>query len=180
MPVLETRRLILRPFTEADAARVYDYAKDPRVGPAAGWPAHGSEAESLEVIRTVFLAAPHTFAMVEKAGGRVIGSAGFVDRHPDGAEADRPDDELGYALHPGYWGRGLMPEAAAELLRFEFEERGLAQIWCGHYEGNEKSRRVIEKCGFRYRRSARVWVEPMGEERLEHYYLLTKEEWTAR
>lgn len=179
MERLETARLILRPFTEGDAGDVYQYAKDPRVGPAAGWQPHKDQAESLEIIRTAF-AEPYVYAVVDKATGRVIGSAGFVERHPDGVDPAQPDDEIGYALSPDFWGRGLMPEAVEELLRLGFEERGLTRIWCGHYDGNQKSKRVIEKCGFRYRRSERVWVELMGEERLEHHYLLTKEEWRSR
>ena len=92
MQTLETERLLLRPFTDGDAADVYDYARDPRVGPNAGWTPHRSEAESLEIIRTVF-AAPGVAAVVLKQTGRVIGSAGFTGRHR--AELPGPDDELG-------------------------------------------------------------------------------------
>ena len=177
MEQLETKRLILRRFAGADAADLYEYASDPRVGPAAGWPPHKSLEESLEIIRTVFQA-PRTYALVDKASGKVIGSAGFVDRHK--TLLPGPDDEIGYALSPDYWGRGLMPEAVEELLRCGFEELGLQTQWCGHYDFNGKSRRVVEKCGFRYRFTDRVWVELMGEERTELYYALTKEEWQAR
>ena len=177
MRQLETRRLILRPFRDSDAADVFDYARDPRVGPAAGWPPHKSPAESLEIIRTVF-AAPGTAAVVLKETGRVVGSAGFVGRHR--TELPGPDDEIGYALHPGCWGMGLMPEAVEELLRYGFEELGLRTIWCGHYDFNDRSRRVVEKCGFRWRLTDRTWVELMGEERTELHYALTKEEWQAR
>ena len=76
---IKTSRLLLRPFTEGDAADLYEYAKDPRVGPPAGWPPHKSAEESLEIIRTVF-AAPHTFAVVDRASGKVIGSAGFTGK----------------------------------------------------------------------------------------------------
>ena len=72
MEQLETKRLILRRFAEADAADLYEYASDPRVGPAAGWPPHKSLEESLEIIRTVFQA-PHIYALVDKASGKVIG-----------------------------------------------------------------------------------------------------------
>ena len=113
--------------------------------------------------------------MVEEGSGKVIGSAGFVGTHRE--ELPGPDDELGYALHPGYWGRGLIPEAARELLRWGFEELGLRTIWCGHYEGNLKSRRVIEKCGFVYRFSQETDVPLMGERRLTHFFALTREEW---
>ena len=60
--ILETRRLRLRPFRDDDAADVYDYARDPRVGPIAGWQPHTSVEESREIIRTVF-SAPGVFAM---------------------------------------------------------------------------------------------------------------------
>ena len=53
-PVLETPRLLLRPFRDEDAEDVYHYARDPRVGPIAGWPPHKSLEESREVIRSVF------------------------------------------------------------------------------------------------------------------------------
>ena len=171
---LETPRLLLRPFTLEDGEDLYEYAKDPRVGPAAGWPVHSSVENSREIIRTVF-SSPRAFAVVEEGSGKVIGSAGFVGTHRE--ELPGPDDELGYALHPGYWGRGLIPEAARELLRWGFEELGLRTIWCGHYEGNLKSRRVIEKCGLVYRFSQETDVPLMGERRLTHFFALTREEW---
>lgn len=173
---LETERLILRPFEEKDAADLYEYASDPRVGPDAGWPVHKSLEESREIIATVF-AAPNTFALVDKPSGKVIGSAGFVDRHQTLLPA--PDDEIGYALNPAFWGRGLMPEAVRELLRYGFEDLGLSAIWCNHWEPNQKSRRVIEKCGFLYRFTEKTWEELMEEERAVCYYALTKEEWQS-
>ena len=175
--ILETKRLLLRPFTDIDAEDLYEYAQDPRVGPTAGWPVHTSVENSLEIIRTVF-SAPNVFAVVDRDSGRVIGSAGFVDGHWEGVP--KPDDEIGYALNPEFWGRGLIPEAVAELLRYGFEELGLQTIWCCHYDGNGKSRRVIEKCGFRFRFSLETEVTLMNERRLTHFYALTKEEWQTR
>lgn len=174
---LETERLLLRPFTEADADELYEYAQDPRVGPIAGWQPHKSVEESREIIRTVF-AQPNVFALVLKENGKVVGSAGFVNQHQ--TLLPGPDDEIGYALSPAYWGRGLVPEAVRELIRFGFEQLGLNTIWCGHYDGNNKSRRVIEKCGFFYRFSRETEVELMNERRLTYFYALTKEEWRAQ
>lgn len=59
MTQLETKRLILRPFQESDAADLYEYAKDPRVGPIAGWPVHTSVENSREIIRHCLCRAPH-------------------------------------------------------------------------------------------------------------------------
>ena len=50
---LYTQRLILRQWNESDAENLFEYAKDPDVGPVAGWPAHKSVSESLEVIKNV-------------------------------------------------------------------------------------------------------------------------------
>ena len=80
MSQLETKRLILRPFEEGDAEMLFSYARDPRVGPPAGWKPHESLEESREIIRTVF-AAPNTFAVAERETGKVIGSAGFTGRN---------------------------------------------------------------------------------------------------
>lgn len=58
-----TDRLILRPWQESDAKSLYRYARDPAIGPVAGWPPHVSVEDSLNIIRTVF-AAPETYAVV--------------------------------------------------------------------------------------------------------------------
>lgn len=177
--VLETSRLFLRPFRDSDAADVYAYAKDPRVGPFAGWPPHKSETESREIIRTVF-SAPGVFAMELKASGRVIGSVGFVGGHPAGDFPNCPDNEIGYAIGTPYWGLGLVPEAVNAVLEYGFTDLGLSRIWCGHYAGNWRSRRVAAKCGFRYQFARPTDVDLVGEVRQTYFYMQTKENWRER
>ncbi len=173
---LKTERLILRPFTEDDAPDLYAASCDCRVGHSAGWEPHKNVEESLKIIRTVF-SAPNSFAVAEKKTGRVIGSAAFNGGHQ--TLLPGPDDDIGYALHPDYWGRGLMTEVVQELLRYGFEDLGLNAIWCGHFADNVRSRRVIEKCGFIYRFTDQVWVRVLGKELNELHYALTEEEWMA-
>jgi len=177
--VLETPRLTLRPFTVADTGDVYAYARDPRVGPIAGWPAHQSYFESWDIVRTVF-SAPGVFAMELKENRKVIGSVGFVGNHPAGERADCPDDEIGYALSRAYWGRGLVPEAVEAVLRWGFQDVGMARIWCGHYAGNWRSRKVVCKCGFRYQFSCPTDVALMREVRQTCFYVQTREDWRER
>lgn len=177
--ILETARLRLRPFRNADAADVYTYASDPRVGPIAGWPPHKSEEESLEIVRTVF-SAPGVFAMEAKETGRVIGSVGFVGGHPAGECPDCPDDEIGYALSTAFWGRGLVPEAVTAVVEYGFTKLGFKRIWCGHYAGNWRSRRCMEKCGFCYQFARPTEVDLLGEVRQTYFYVLTKEDWRER
>ena len=73
-----------------------------------------------------------------------------------------------------------MPEAAREILRRAFEDLKLDRVWCGYYDGNEKSRRVQEKLGFTYQwTSEDVPVPQLGETRKGHVSLMTEEEWAA-
>lgn len=172
--ILETERLILRPWEEADAEECYQYARDPRVGPIAGWPVHTSVENSRQIIRDVLMIS-ETYAIVLKETGLPIGSIGL---HRNDL-AERNDElELGYWLGVPYWGQGIVPEAAKELLRYAFEDLKLARVWCGYFDGNEQSKRVQEKLGFRYLWTTEdVPVTQLGETRKGHANLLTKEEW---
>ena len=90
--ILETERLILRPWCVDDAEDLYIYARDPDIGPPAGWPPHTSVENSREIIRNV-LSAPDTFAVCLKENGKPIGSIGF--HRKDLAEMD-DEYELGF------------------------------------------------------------------------------------
>ena len=122
---------------------------DPQVGPAAGCPVHTSVENTRQVIRDVLMV-PETYVIVLKETGLPIGSIG-LHFHSDLAEKDG-ECELGYWLGVPYWGRGIVPEAAREMLWHAFEELNLERVWCGYYDGNTKSKRVQEKLGFKYHR----------------------------
>ena len=172
--ILQTERLILRPWCEDDAEDLYTYACDPEVGPPAGWPPHTSVENSREIIRDV-LSAPETYAVCLRESGRPIGSIGL---HRNDL-AEREDEyELGYWIGKPFWGQGLIPEASREMLRYAFEDLGMRRIWCGHYDGNAKSRRVQEKLGFVYHHTTEgIAVALLNEIRTGHVMLMTRENW---
>lgn len=176
---METERLVLRPWRDADATDLYEYAKDPDVGPIAGWPAHTSVEDSLGVIQGV-LGRTETYAICLKETNKPIGSIGL---HLNGITdmTERDDEcELGYWLGKPFWGRGIVPEAVREVLRHAFCDLGMRCVWAGYYDGNEKSRRVLEKCGFRHQWTVEaVDVPLMHETRKSHVNKLTKEEWLS-
>ena len=174
--MLETERLILRPWKETDAEALYQYASDPEVGPPAGWPPHTSVENSREIIGK-FLSAPETYAVCLK-DGKAIGSIGLKLKGATDM-TDREDEcELGYWIRQAFWGRGLIPEAAKRLIRHGFEELGMQKIWCGYYDGNTKSSRVQEKMGFQYHHTTEnVPVPLLAETRTEHITCLTRERW---
>lgn len=176
----ETERLLLRRWEESDAESLYEYAKDPDVGPIAGWPPHGSVGESLDVIRNVFCG-KECYAVCLKTDGKAIGAIELKLRGRTDM-TDRDDEcELGYWLGKPFWGRGIMPEAVKALLRRAFTQLGMEKVWCGYYDGNDKSRRVQEKCGFRYQWTTEgVDVPLMHEKRTGHINCLTRAQWQAQ
>lgn len=175
--MLKTERLVLRKWLEMDAESLFEYAKNPEIGPAAGWPPHKSIEESLNVIKNVFNGA-ECYAICEKENGKAIGAIELkLNGHTD--MTDRDDEcELGYWLGQPFWGRGYVPEAAREILRHGFEDLGMNAIWCGYYDGNQKSKRVQEKVGFIYHHTAEnVPVPLLNETRVEHINIMTKEQY---
>ena len=174
---IETERLILRPWRETDAAALFRYASDPDIGPIAGWPPHTSVENSLEIIRTVF-AAPEVYAVVLKETGEPVGCCGLMFSDSlHSADMGEREAEIGYWIGRPFWGQGLIPEAVRELLRYCFEDKGAQRVWCSHYAGNEKSKRVIEKCGFSYQLTCERPALVDDALRPTLFYALTKEKW---
>ncbi len=175
--ILRTERLILRPWDMTDAESLYTYASDPEVGPPAGWNPHKSVDESRWLIAHI-LSQEENYAVCLASDNRAIGSISLkLCGHTD--MTDREDEcELGYWIGKPFWGRGYIPEAARELLRHAFCDLHMTAVWCGYYDGNQKSKRVQEKCGFVYHHTTEdVHVSQMKETRVGHVSLLTREVW---
>ena len=177
--ILYTERLILRPWEEADAEALYNYARDERIGPATGWPVHTSVDMSREVIRTV-LSEPEIYAVCLKEDNLPIGSIGLELGDSSNLVTSDTEAEIGYWIGVPFWGRGLIPEAMRELIRRAFDDLHMSVLWCGYFDGNEKSRRAQEKCGFSYYCTNRdIFWSPMNDVRTEHVTRLTREEWKS-
>lgn len=144
MTVLETERLVLRPFRMDDLEDFHIYAKNPRVGPNAGWRAHESISESRDILKG-FVKAEDLWAIVRRDEDRVMGSVGL---HRDRIRPLPKVRMLGYVLEEAFWGHGYATESALEVLRYAFVDKGLSMVSIYHYAHNDRSRRVVEKCGF--------------------------------
>ena len=175
--ILTTDRLVLRPWLETDAADLYNYAKDERIGSAAGWPPHQSVEESAEIIRTVF-SLEGVFAVALKEDDRAIGLIGLVRGANSNFPISEEEAEISYWIGVPFWGKGYIPEAIREVNRYGFEEMGLTTIWSGYFEENDKSKRAQEKCGYRHHHIEKEKYFPfINETRTEHISRLTREEW---
>ncbi|QJA07536.1 GNAT family N-acetyltransferase [Romboutsia sp. CE17] len=174
---LETKRLKLRPWRIEDASALYKYASDPRVGPIAGWPIHTDIEFSKQIIRDVF-SADGIYAIVPKGQEEPIGCIGLLIGKSSDFGIGQDEGEIAYWIGVPYWGQGLIPEAMRELMRYSFNELGLKSLWCGYFEGNEKSARAQEKCGFKYHSTNidKPWPL-MGDIRTEIITCISKDEW---
>ena len=176
---LQTKRLILRSWQENDADSLYKYARNPNIGPIAGWQPHTSIENSREIIKSV-LSAGETYAIVLKQTGEVIGSIGLMMPRSEinSAQMTESEGEIGFWIGEPFWGQGLIPEVVCELLRHAFKDLQLTAVWCGYYDGNEKSKRVQEKCGFAYHHTEyNKFVPLMNDFRTEHFTKILYENW---
>lgn len=146
MKELESERLILRSWTLEDLGDFYEYAKNDNVGPNAGWKPHESKEESEKILKS-FIKNNEVWAIEYKENKKVIGSIGL---HKDEMRMGIKAKMLGYVLSKDYWGEGLMTEVAKEVIKYGFEEEELDLISVRHFRFNDRSKRVIEKCGFKY------------------------------
>lgn len=146
---LETGRLLLRPFTIADAPRVQDLAGESRVAESTTRIPHPYP----DGVAEAWIAShPHdwrkqralTFALELQATGELIGAISLR------LFAQGPRAELGFWLGIPFWGQGYATEAARELVRYGVEELKLQGVQARHLTGNAAAGRVLEKLGMRY------------------------------
>lgn len=169
--ILESKRLFLRKFTDEDANRVYELAKDSDVGPRAGWPSHKNVSESLNVIRNIFNS-PFCYAICEKETNLIIGAIEL--KLSNNSLTD--ECELGYWLGKNYWGHQYMGEACTILIDHAFNDLNINTIFATYFEGNIQSKRVLEKLGFKYKTTTyNLDVPLLNQKRTLHINILTKE-----
>ena len=180
--VIDTPRLRLRPIAARDAEALWPFVSDPQVSRLLAWSAHTNIAETRGFIEFAAdaLAKGTDLVWVIEHEGRACGSVGlhnvmwiYRDWRIDRAE-------LGYWLAPPLWGRGLMSEAALAATRWAFETLGLHKVTVGHVEGNEPSRRIIEKIGFRYLAAFEEDAWRDGRWLRHQRYEMTAGEWASR
>ena len=145
--IFKTANLTLRPWKESDAECLYHFAKNPKIGPIAGWPPHESVEDSLNIIKTVF-SKKETYAIVKD--DIPIGCVGLLF-HPDCNHYWGEDSaELGYWVAEEYWGKGYATEASKAIINHAFSDLNVNEIYASYKYENKQSGRVLEKLGFKY------------------------------
>ena len=145
--VMPTERLLLRPWMESDADMLYKYARDPEVGPRAGWPPHKSVEDSRGIISKCFLN-DHTWAIELKETREVIGCVGYLPASSSNLQIDDDQCEVGYWVARPYWNQGICSEALQKVVDHCLNQKGFTLLWGDYFPDNPASGRVMEKCGF--------------------------------
>ena len=145
---LHTKRLTLRAFHESDAEEMFkNWANDPEVTKYMTWTPHGDVSVTRQLLALWEEEAkkPDTYNWAMVYEGELIGNVTVIF-HGEFQEKGT----LGYCMAKKWWGKGLMTEAVKEILRYCFEEVGLAYVGGEHAAPNIGSGRVQEKCGLLY------------------------------
>ena len=180
LPDIETERLYLRQRLVSDAEDIFAYASLPEVTWPAGFPPAESVEEEenyLENImpkRWIEQKIPSGYGICLKGTDEVIGSIDFNNRHADDVL------EMGYLLHPDYWGQGIVTEAARALINLAFKELGLHKIELTCFGYNLQSQRVAEKLGFTLEARIRDRKDAQGNRCDDLRYGLLKSEWEGK
>ncbi len=148
---IETPRLVLRPVCQGDLAQLHQIVTNPEIARFDGWPVSDSEEETQRRL-TQAIESREELAVVLKETGQMIGTFALQARNWMDYPIERTlqGREFGFDLNQDYWGRGLMPEAANAMADHCFRKLGFDFVTCGYFLGNERSARLIEKCGFSF------------------------------
>lgn len=145
-PEITTPRLILRKLKKSDYRDMYEYACDPAVTEYLTWQPHANPTWTMRYL--AYVATRYRtgeffdWAVVVRENQKMIGTCGFTS-----FSYDHNSGELGYVLNRNYWGQGLAVEAVRAVMEVGFLTLNLHRIEARFMQGNERSRRVMEKSG---------------------------------
>ena len=180
--IIETERLVLRPFKTTDAQAMFDnWASDDEVTKYVTWPTHTDVSVTQMIVKTWVSHNNeeniYQWALVLKENGdELIGSISVVETNEILGNV-----EIGYCIGRRWWGKGLVTEAFSALIRFFFEEVGAEKVCARHDVDNPASGRVMQKCGLKFegviRRELLVKEKPRD---LAHYSILKDEYYSQK
>jgi len=178
MLILETPRLILRPFQDSDLEPFVAYRSDPEVARYQGWDMPYSVDKAIEFIAEMKLAQPvlqarwYQLAIELKQGAPLIGDCAFHALANDARQA-----EIGFTLARSYQGQGYATEAVTRLLDYLFRDLGLHRVVASCDIDNLASARLLERVGMRGEAHfvENIWFK--GAWGSEYLYALLQREW---
>ena len=180
LPKVETDRLVLRQRTIDDVPDMFAYVSLENVAYPAGLPPIATLEDEYDYFENRYYQnlekanLPSGYGITVKGSDHIIGSCDFNHRHEDDVF------EIGYMLHPDYWGKGIMSEAVGALIEVGFTLLNLHKVEIVCYGSNKQSQRVAEKLGFTLEARIRDRKDTQGNRCDDLAYGLLKSEWEER
>ncbi|MBA4187275.1 MAG: GNAT family N-acetyltransferase [Planctomycetaceae bacterium] len=178
-PTLTTARLTLRPFEEADAEPLFEYARNPNLTRFTLWDHHRTPSETVAFVRDYArlryregMAEPYAITLTPNP--KPIGACGCF-------WASEPNQtmELGYWVAEPFWGRGIAVEASEAIIQLAFRTYEPERLQARVIAGNHASARVLEKLNFRYEGTLRASLLRRSRFDDVMIYSLLRSEWAV-
>lgn len=167
---IESPRLLLRPLAMEDLEAFHEIVSDPDVASMEG----GCPCADLAMTRQRLensVSRKEDLAIIRKDTGAMIGiiaaQARDWKRYP--MDPWMVGREFGFGLNKAHWGNGFAPEAVTAVTRYCFDTLRYDFVSCGHFPRNQRSARVIEKCGFHFLFEGEFDFDPNVTERIRTY-----------
>lgn len=172
--ILESDRLLIRPFQLGDEQEVYEFSSDEEVTRYTGDVLRTTLEDAKKIITDVWLPdykkyGYGRFAVIYKPDNKIIGFNGFKF-HPEGEFTD-----FGYRFLSKYWGKGIATESSKMLLEHGYNNLTINEVLGFVMEENPASSAVLKKIGFQYLKFAGYPGE--GEEKKYEWYSITKKQY---
>lgn len=169
---INSPRLLLRPWQDADAADLFEVASADVAEEMIGRPRHKTLADSQRAIEA-YREKKNCFAIEHKADKKVIG---YMELHGSWAGGDPRFAhltvcELGTFISKTYWGGGIAAEAGFAAVDFCFNTLGLDAVTVCHFVTNSQSGRVIEKMGFEFMQESNFHSRSLNRDFMEKQYI---------
>lgn len=175
LPILETERLILRKVTLEDVEDMYYYGTNEDVSKYVTWKTHKTLSDTREYIEFILSQYENKkiapWGIEYKENGKFIGTIDFVSW-----QLKHKIAEIGYVISQDYWGKGIAPEAANEVIKFGFNNMDLVRIQARCDVENIGSARVMEKVGMTFEGVIRKGIFVKGKHQDIKMYSILKEE----
>jgi len=171
-PTLETARLILRPYTQADISELVPLIGTREVAATTLRIPHPyTEQDGRAFLEMAREGNRIWLAITRCSDGRQIGGMGLT------VDEQHQHAELGYWLGVPFWRHGYASEAAREMLRYGFEDLGLHRIFASHFKHNPASGNVLRKIGMQHEGCQREHIQKWGEFVDSELYGILRSEW---
>lgn len=181
---IETKRLVLRPFTVSDAADLFEYLREPTVHCFACMKL--SDMGAAEKAAKERMQDEMYFAIELKESGKVIGEIFAHAEATDPTNTAKDTYSPCWMLNIDYQGQGYMYEAAHAFFDTLFHELGARRIYLYTEDDNFPCQKLSEKLGMRQEGLFREFVTFVNDEdgkpiyENTYQYAILKKEWESR